>query len=580
MTLATVLLCFAIGALMPEAQAQHASRTLKPEDVFDTSKKIIYKEDFRGDFTKWTLSIDALYDPETRPISSDRVVKDAAPGLYGRYATRFTLPGDPGSFRAELALPAEEGLQERWYGARISVDQMADDAGYIVLQWHAVMGNDKVSRNFPNLAIHHKNDQWVISGAWGSPANIQRSSTKLKAPVETDKLTDWLIHAKWATDGSGVIEIWRDGELVYNEKRQNSYNLSRDRTPYLKTGIYRPSRKDSTTSEGPITVRVSDMRIGRADARLIDVSPVVTGTLERCNPSKRSASTRIPVDFVGNAAVRGPVGFIAPPQPGVTGAPIVLNRNVTVRDTSMFAIELTNKMDGKKRAVNIRGLRHTKCGDVPMNVVSPCSLGSYGQLGIHFDDEDNRNLPTGIYQGILRLQAHGWNDTAYFRTVDIHIKIFVTSLSGEVRPGTVLRFGKISNRPLRGPIAFVVPDQLQASGPTTLTGDGKRTDSIVTAFLTRQDSGARYPMYLRARRDISPCGKVMMNSTLRCPVFPIAKSDLEIEYRPADNPDLPNGEYTGSLFVQSVDGQDSRFQVPIAIGVTIRKMAIRLAIKK
>lgn len=569
LALTAVLLCFSVGALMPEAQAQHASRKLNPGDVFDTSQRLIYKEDFRGDFTKWTLSIDALYDPETRPLTSNRVIKEAAPGLPGRQVARFALPGNPGAFRAELALPAEEGLQERWYGARISVDQMADTSGYIVLQWHAVMGGDKVGRNFPNLAIHHKGDKWVIARAWGSPANIQRSSKKLKAPVETNKLTDWLIRAKWATDAKGVIEIWRDGELVYSEKGQNAYNLSRDRTPYLKTGIYRPSRKDSTTFEDPITVRVSDVRIGRGDARPIDVSPVVIGTLDRWNGYRRTASTRLRVDFVSDTVGGGPVGFIAPGQPGVTGAPVALSRYRTLRDNSMFAVELTNKVDGKKQTVNIRGLRHTRCGDMPMNVVSPCNRGDYGPLGIHFDDDDNRGLPPGVYQGLLRLQARGWKDTAYFRTVDIHLNIFVTSFWGEVGRGTVVRIDKFGDRIKQGTVAFVVPAQNQASGPTSFVADSRRTDTIVTATVTKDDTGGRYPVFLRARRDTGSCGKVRMNSTFPCGGYG-RTSDFEIEFVPSDNPDLPRGIFFGSLFVQSIGSYQTWYQAPIALGLSIR----------
>ena len=117
-------------AWLPVANAQYASRVLKPADVFDTSKRVIYQDDFRGDFRKWTLSIDALYDPAARPLISDRVTSEAVPGLSGRLAAKFTLPGTPGAFRSELAIPAEEGLQERWYGARIAVDQITDQAGY------------------------------------------------------------------------------------------------------------------------------------------------------------------------------------------------------------------------------------------------------------------------------------------------------------------------------------------------------------------------------------------------------------------------------------------------------------------
>jgi len=556
-------------AWLPDANAQYASRQLKPSDVFDTTKKIIYQDDFRGDFRKWTLSIDALYDPAARPLTSDRVTREAMAGLPGRLPVKFHLPGTPGTFRSELALPAEEGLQERWYGARIAVDQITDKAGYIVLQWHAVMGKDKVNRNFPNLAIHQKDDKWVVARAWGTPANIQRSSTELPGSVVPGTLTNWVIHTKWATDSSGIVEIWKDDTLVYQQKGQNAYNLSVDRTPYLKTGIYRPARKDSTTSEAPIVVRVSDMRIGRSDAGYGEVSPVVSGTLDKWNSNRRTGSLLFPIDF-GREVDKGTVGFIVPQQAGVTGGPASMVWTAGLSDRSMFSVELTNRLDGRSRAVNIRGYRHNGCTYAAMNVAVDCRNRKNSRLELFFDREDNRGLPEGLYEGKLTVEALGWKDVAYRRTIKADIRIFVTGISGELRPGTLTGVRGLDRHIQRGTIGFLVPAQSDASGPRTMLVDQVSQDTKLTVTIADQGTGARYPVVVRARRQTGTCGKFRMNNTIACGGYE-KQSDLELEYRAADNPDLPAGRYTGSVFVLAQGSYESWFQRPIAIGLIVRK---------
>jgi Polysaccharide lyase len=556
-------------AWLPVANAQYASRVLKPADVFDTSKRVIYQDDFRGDFRKWTLSIDALYDPAARPLISDRVTSEAVPGLSGRLAAKFTLPGTPGAFRSELAIPAEEGLQERWYGARIAVDQITDQAGYIVLQWHAVMGKDKVNRNFPNLAIHQKGDKWVVARAWGTPANIQRATTELPGSVAPDTLTNWVIHAKWATDTQGLIEIWKDGELVYQQKGQNAYNLSVDRTPYLKTGIYRPSRKDSTTAESPIVVRVSDVRIGRADAGYLEVSPVVTGTLEKWNGNRRTGSLLFPIDF-GREVATGTVGFIVPQQAGVAGGPASLVWSARFTDRSSLSVALTNRLDGKSRNVTLRGYRHNGCTYRAMHVASDCRNRKNSRLEIFFDREDNRDLAAGLYEGKLFVEARGWKDTAYRRSIEVNIRIFVSGKWGELRPGTLTSFRDLDDQVKQGAVAFVVPSQYGVQGPASMISSQAAQDTKLTVTVTDQAGGARYPVVVRARRITGECGKVRMNSTFPCGGYG-KQSDLELEYRPSDNPDLPPGQFAGALFVLAQGTYESWFQEPLALGLIVKK---------
>lgn len=257
--------------------AQIASRKLEASESYNLKKPIIFSDDFSGDLRKWELSIDALYQPEQRPLSTP-LVKIVPTSMPGVNAVRFEVPGLPGTFRSEIALPSDYGLQERWYSERIKIMKSpAPSPGYLVLQWHAVMGEAaKTSRGFPPLEISVNGDRWMVNRAYGSPVTGQTKRDRKQIPgtVEAGKWTDWVIHAKWSKSDDGEIQIWKDGTLVWDVKGQNCYSdLAVERTPYLKTGIYRPTRKGSETSEDPTVVEVSDVKIGGPDATYEMVAP-------------------------------------------------------------------------------------------------------------------------------------------------------------------------------------------------------------------------------------------------------------------------------------------------------------------
>lgn len=486
--------------------------------------------------------------------------------LSGRLAATFKVPGTPASFRSELALPAEDGLQERWYGARIATDQITDNAGYIVLQWHAVMGNDKVNRNFPNLALQQKNNKWVVARAWGTPSDIKRSSTELPGVVEPGKLVNWVFHVKWATDSSGVIEIWKDGSLAYRTTGQNAYVLSTNRTPYLKTGIYRPSRKNTTTSEAPIVVRVSDVRIGRADAKYADVSAVVSGTVQKWDSGTSMANLIFPADFAADAGSSN-IGFVAAPQVKTSDAPKTLTYVPGIETSSKFTVDLTNRTTNASKALTMEGWRHTGCSLVVMSATIGCGRAKHNYLELIYEPRNNKQVPLGLYEGTLQLEGRDWKDRSYQRVIDANFSILVTKVSGELREGKPLRFPNWLNIDKSG-TGFVVPAQFNATGPTALSNVNVTDDTRISAIGTHDKSGAPYPIVIRARRDAGTCGKFSMNSGSRCPTN---QNILELEYRADDNPGLPSGTFTGGFLVNALGFVERFAPSPMGVGFVVRK---------
>ena len=49
----------------------------------------------------------------------------------------------------------------------------------------------------------------------------------------------WVIHAKWSPGKNGLVRIWKDEDLVLDQKGPNVYGtIGKEYTPYLKTGLY------------------------------------------------------------------------------------------------------------------------------------------------------------------------------------------------------------------------------------------------------------------------------------------------------------------------------------------------------
>jgi hypothetical protein len=55
-------------------------------------------------------------------------------------------------------------------------------------------------------------------------------------PLDKEVWSDWVMHIRWAYDNTGIVEVWKDKQLVVSRLGMpNSYN---DATyPYLKVGI-------------------------------------------------------------------------------------------------------------------------------------------------------------------------------------------------------------------------------------------------------------------------------------------------------------------------------------------------------
>ncbi len=262
-------------------------RPFRAPQVFDPAGPLLFQDDFAsGQFGRWNFSEDDRY--RLAAATPERIAVVDAPGRPGRKAARFVVPRAPNSFRAEISLPHEKGWQERWYGARVLIPEgwVADtNRGHdIVLQWHAIPGNGKPTH--PNLEISVGGANWHVRQSYGDPPDRKQGwKAMLDDPLRPGAWAAWVIHAAWSPDTSGLLQIWKDGQLVVERRGPNVYgNLGLTYTPYLKTGIYRPEWHTDTpekraafdrvvTAATNKVVYVTDVKVGDARAGFDLVAP-------------------------------------------------------------------------------------------------------------------------------------------------------------------------------------------------------------------------------------------------------------------------------------------------------------------
>jgi hypothetical protein len=287
-TLTALLLASVTVLASPSARGAEPVRPFRAKDVFDYQQKIVFQDAFQsGQFGRWNFSEDDRYKLTKETPERLKIVE--APNLgVGKKAVRFAVPRGSNLFRAEISLPHENGFNERWYGERVLVPQdwVFDPTrgNDIVIQWHAIPGNWKAT--YPNLEISIGNTNWFIRQSFGSAqTKPTRTNQKLTDLVQPGAWVSWVIHARWAPDTNGILEIWKDGKLVMDRKGPNVYStIGIEYTPYLKTGIYHPEwhldkdgKREAFEKENPVAtnkvIYATDIKIGDKNAQYEDIVP-------------------------------------------------------------------------------------------------------------------------------------------------------------------------------------------------------------------------------------------------------------------------------------------------------------------
>lgn len=220
--------------------------------------------------------------------------------IEGQRAAQLTLDhfSSSTSYRTEIqpnAIPSSAGYAsgmfakmggEYWYGLRTMMGndwKETDKADTIITQWHAKpdAGNPPVAlqtklgsdgKQHYNLIIRSNPD---ADGTSGFKYIKQIDLGTIDADV--GKWVDWVWHIKWAPDGTGYLQLYKDGKLAVDFKGGNCY--VDDAGPYMKIGLYKYDWKGGTdTGADSRTLYVDDVRVADASGSYASVAPGGTGT--------------------------------------------------------------------------------------------------------------------------------------------------------------------------------------------------------------------------------------------------------------------------------------------------------------
>ncbi|MEO8404378.1 MAG: polysaccharide lyase, partial [Chitinophagaceae bacterium] len=192
---------------------------------------------------------------------------DGAGGNSLKFDLRSTDAIVSSSKRAEIQLAGTDApaTSERWYGLRYWLSKYdADNGAESLLQWHDQDGTT------PPLSLQVSGGRMNFCQSFTSNTHYDIGATTL------NKWINIVIHVKWTTSNTGVLEVWRDGSKLVSKTnvRTNSNGGS-----YMKIGInkwsWAPGGGSSTATQR--IFYIDNFKMGAETATYADVDPTSTG---------------------------------------------------------------------------------------------------------------------------------------------------------------------------------------------------------------------------------------------------------------------------------------------------------------
>ena len=217
--------------------------------LMGATKSTVFTSGFESGFTGWKKEL----------CCKDSATIVSSPKRAGEHAVKFTLRKDDPKRRSELRQGSVPANSEHWYGfSNLVPANYAKDRSYeIVAQWHEMPDRDLGEPwRRPPLTLSIRNDRFGVSNRWDpKPLSVKFKEAGSQSwdlgTVPKGDWTDWVFHVKWSHKSDGLVEVWKNGQLVVRKTGPNTYNDKKG--PYFKIGIYKPDWKadpeKSTTTQ-------------------------------------------------------------------------------------------------------------------------------------------------------------------------------------------------------------------------------------------------------------------------------------------------------------------------------------------
>jgi hypothetical protein len=196
-----------------------------------------------------------------------------SPVYQGKKAMRFELraadPENNNGTRAEISFPKpdDKSNPERWYAFALYFPRdgyEADSSDEVICQWH------QGGKATPALCIRTKNDRITLR----IKSDLKSKEKVDLGAIEKDTWHYYVLHVKHSAGDDGLVEIWRDGQLIAQSNGANMYDLARGffHAPSWKLGIYKSSwNKEGVTNSNKRVLYFDEIKLGDERASLNDM---------------------------------------------------------------------------------------------------------------------------------------------------------------------------------------------------------------------------------------------------------------------------------------------------------------------
>ena len=175
---------------------------------------------------------------------------------------RSNDPSASGSIRSEITLESDPLNQDRWYGFSMYLkDWVDDDAGESVFEW----APDNTGGPDP-ITLLTAGGRFTFTTNSGSTANNVYTDI---GPAISNQWIDFVIHVRWATDTTGILQVWMNGSLLIDRSAVKTASS----IAYLKLGINKFGWTTQTSAVNQRILYFDEVRRGNANANYNDVAP-------------------------------------------------------------------------------------------------------------------------------------------------------------------------------------------------------------------------------------------------------------------------------------------------------------------
>ncbi len=179
-----------------------------------------------------------------------------------RLEIRSTDPPTSGSIRSEIALEGDPLNQDRWYGFSMYLKNWVDDdAGENVFQWQPDNPNGSAS-----MVLLTTGGRFRYATNNGSTSENDYTDI---GPVISDQWIDFVIHVRWATDTTGLLQVWMNGNQLINRSNIKTATV----VSFFKLGINKFGWGTQTSAVTQRILYFDEVRVGNASSTYNDVAP-------------------------------------------------------------------------------------------------------------------------------------------------------------------------------------------------------------------------------------------------------------------------------------------------------------------